>query len=76
MGLLDRLPAWIRHLVIVFGATFVTVVAKAVAASNGVTNVAWSTVWWAAVDGAAAAVAAVVLLAVTPVTRQYGVGQR
>lgn len=74
--MLDRLPAWLRHLCIVFGAVAASVVAQSVVDAGGVSALDWSTLAVQAVDAGAAAVgAAALLLWLTPATRQYGVGR-
>jgi hypothetical protein len=70
--MLDRIPAWARHLAIVFFAVAITVITKAIAASGGASGVHWHTVLWAAIDAGIAAVSAVVALWATPLTGQYG----
>lgn len=72
---LDKLPAWARHLVIVFGATFLGSVASAVVAASGVTSLDWPVVLGDAVNlGCTATASAALFLWLTPATRQYGVG--
>lgn len=73
--MLDRLPAWLRHLVIVAGATFAGSIATAIIAADGVTTLDWVTVARDALDLAAVATAGTAAaLWLTPLTRQYGVG--
>ena len=72
---LDKLPAWARHLVIVFGAVFLGVIAQNVINHGGVVGLDFVAVGKAALDAAAVSVAAVGVLAVTPFTSQYGVGK-
>ena len=74
--MLDMLPAWARHLVIVAGSVFLSAVVTAVIAAEGVSGVDWSPTLLAAVDAAAVAAAtAAAALWLTPLTRQYGVGR-
>lgn len=72
--MLDRLTAAVRHLLILITPGLllaVLVVLKAVTDADGVlTEVGWLGVLWAAV----AAFAGWLLLVLTPLTRQYGVG--
>lgn len=73
--MLDKLPAWVRHLAIVVGAVFLGTVAETIIASGGVSSVNWAASLLSAVDTAAVAGAsAALLLWLTPATRQYGVG--
>ena len=73
--MLDQLPAWLRHLVIVVGAVLLGTVAETIIASGGVSSVNWVETLLAAVDTAAVAGATTALfLWLTPATRQYGVG--
>jgi hypothetical protein len=82
--MLDRLPPWLRHLVVLCGlapaACAVGTTAQTVIAAGGVTTVDWPVTGIASIDaaGAALAVGATTWLAlvVTPLTRQYGVGSR
>lgn len=74
--MLDRLPAWVRHLAIIFGAVSASTVAQAVVDADGVSTVQWSAVTVSALDKGAVAVAlAALVLWLTPATRQYGVGR-
>ena len=74
--MLDSLPAWLRHLLIVFGATFAGSVCAAVIAAEGVLSLDWLAVLSAALDVAAFSVASsAAALWLTPLTRQYGVGK-
>lgn len=83
MSWLDRLPAPARHALILMGLApltiLVSVPATQVIANGGITGLDWHTVWTSAIDGSAASLAsgalAWVALVVTPLTRQYGVGQ-
>jgi len=73
--MLDRLPAWARHAIIIAGSTFLTVFAREIVNLGGVTGLDWATTARSAID--AAAVAVVIgsgLLALTPLSRQYGIG--
>ena len=73
--MLDKFPAWIRHLVIVIAAVFLGTVAETIIASGGVSSVNWAATLLTAVDTAAVAGASVAaLLWLTPATKQYGVG--
>lgn len=73
--MLDQLPAWVRHLLIVVAATFAVTVAETIVASGGVSSVNWVDTLLRAVDIAAVAGATTSLaLWLTPLTRQYGVG--
>lgn len=73
--MLDRIPAWLRHLLIVVAATFGVTVAEAVVSAGGVSTVDWLGTLLRAVDIAAVAGATTSLaLWLTPLTRQYGVG--
>lgn len=73
--MLDRLPAWVRHLVIVFGAVALGTFAQSVVDASGVSHLDWTGSAAQAGDAGAVAVAAAALvLWLTPATRQYGVG--
>jgi hypothetical protein len=82
--MLDKLPAWLRHLIIVCGlapaAVAVTTTANAVITAGGVTTVDWPATGIATIDaaGVALAVGAAtwLTLVITPLTRQYGIGSR
>ena len=74
-GILDRLPATVRHGILVFIGSFATVVLGAIASAHGVTGIDWASVLIDAVNaGVVAALAAVGLAAGTSLTTQYGVG--
>lgn len=73
LGLLDRLPAPIRHAVIGGGAAAGSTVTAAIIHSQGVTRVEWGSTLLQAIDkGFLAAAITVSALALTPLTRQYG----
>ena len=72
--MLDRLPAWARHLAIVFGSVFGLFFAKAVIAAGGIWPFPWADTFRAAVNAGAAAVCAVLALWFTTLVRQYGTG--
>lgn len=73
--MLDRLPAWARHLLIVAGSVFLAGVVSAVVDAGGVTGVDWPANLIADLNAAAVAVAtASAALWLTPLTRQYGIG--
>jgi hypothetical protein len=82
--MLDKLPAWLRHLIIVCGlapaAVAVTTTPNAVITAGGVTTVDWPATGIATIDaaGVALAVGAAtwLTLVITPLTRQYGIGSR
>lgn len=73
--MLDRVPAIVRHLLIVLAPPFLLaalVVLKAVIDAQGVlTAVDWAAVLWASILAAATWLS----LVLTPLTRQYGVGK-
>lgn len=81
--MLDNLPAWSRHLlvlaVIAPVAGFVGFEAAAVVANHGISGMDWSGEAQSALDVAAvtsaSGVIAWVAMFVTPLTRQYGVGK-
>jgi hypothetical protein len=75
-GILDRLPAPMRHGVLVFFGAFATTILGVVSANtSNLGGIAWPTVLLDALSaGAASAIAAVGLAAATPLTTQYGVG--
>ena len=75
MNILDKVPAPVRHLLIVAGAVFGGYIVQAVLAAHGVSGVDWSGTLVDAVDATAVAVAtAAAALWLTPLTSQYGVG--
>jgi hypothetical protein len=75
--MLERLPAPLRHLLIVAGAAFISVPVQDVVAAQGVTGVDWPATLVHAIDAAGVAGAvAIGVLWLTPITRQYGVGAR
>ena len=76
-ALLDRMPAVVRHGLIVFGGTLSGALLNAVVNAQGVTGVQWGTVIPHSIDSAFYATAVtLVALVVTPLTRQYGVGAK
>lgn len=73
--MLDNLPPWTRHLIIVAFASFVGFVGEAILASGGVSALDWAKTLTSAVDSTAVATITVMLIMyVTPLTRQYGLG--
>jgi enoyl reductase-like protein len=75
--MLDKLPAPVRHLLIVVGAAAVGVPVQAVVAAQGVTGVDWADTLVDALNaGGLAGALAIGALWLTPLTRQYGVGAR
>lgn len=74
LGLLDRLPAKVRHAIIAGGAAAGGTVCKAVIAKQGVSGVNWGEAMRNALDnGCLAGAVALMALYFTPLTRQYGV---
>lgn len=72
-GWLDRLPASVRHAVIVFGGSALGKLGQTIVDAGGVTGVAWGDALTAALNAAAVAtVLAAGVLTLTPATRQYG----
>jgi hypothetical protein len=72
---LDNLPAWLRHLLIAFGATAGGSFVQAVIDAGGVTGLDWPATGGAVLNAAAVATAvAAAALWSLPITRQYGVG--
>lgn len=73
--MLDALPAWLRHLLIVAGGSFAGHLLNSVLGAGGVTEVDWPR---ALIDGANLTAVAVATAAGAlwglPLTRQYGVG--
>lgn len=73
--MLDKLPAWARHLLIVAGAAAGGFIITNIQVANGVTAIDWPTVLQQGLNVTAVAVAsAAAALWTTPLTRQYGVG--
>ena len=66
---LDKIPAWARHLVIVVATAALTTLSLALV-NGGIDNINWKDV----ANAAAAAAVGYLLLVLTPLTRQYGVG--
>ena len=74
--MLDRLPAWARHILIAFGSAFGGSIVADVLAAHGVTGLDIAQTAQDAVDFAAASAAsAAAALWSLPLTRQYGVGK-
>lgn len=74
--MLDKLPAWLRHLLIVFAGAAGAVIVDAVVNAKGVSNVAWGHSLRVALDtGSVAAALAVGALYITPLTQKYGLGK-
>lgn len=71
--MLDKLPAQLRHFILIIGGTFLGVMCKAIVAANGVTGVHWATTAVLAVNTAiVTGVTSFMLLSLTPLTKQYG----
>ena len=71
--MLDKLPASVRHLILIIGATFLGVIAKAILAAQGVTGVHWgSTAGLALNTSVVTGVTAFMVLYLTPLTKQWG----
>jgi len=75
--MLDRLPAWVRHMLIVFGAVFGGSLCARVVDAGGVLEVDWLPAA-AGSFNAASVVAASTAAALwfTPLTKQYGRGSQ
>lgn len=72
-GILDKLPAPLRHAVIVGLAVFLGVIVQAILVAKGITGVVWRPVFGHAIDTSAVSIATAMLaLYVTPLTTQYG----
>ena len=72
-GLIDKVPAWLRHGILLFVGGFAATVGSAVLTAGGVTHLGWS-VLPDALDSGAVSVAGVLILAGTKLTTQYGRG--
>ena len=71
--MLDKLPASVRHLILIIGATFLGVIAKAILAAQGVTGVHWAATASLALNTAVVTgVTAFMVLYLTPLTKQWG----
>lgn len=71
--MLDKLPVPLRHLLLIVGATFLGVIAKAILAAQGVTGVHWATTATLALNTAVVTgVTAFMVLYLTPITKQWG----
>ena len=71
--MLDKLPAPVRHLLLIVGATFLGVIAKAILDAKGVTGVHWATTATLALNSAiVTGVTAFMVLYLTPITKQWG----
>lgn len=71
--MLDKLPVPLRHLLLIIGATFLGVIAKAILAAQGVTGVHWATTATLALNTAVVTgVTAFMVLYLTPITKQWG----
>lgn len=75
--MLDNLPAWARHAIIVFGGAFASIIVNAIIVAKGVTGVDWAVTAMDALNyGALATALSISALYITPLTRQYGVGDK
>lgn len=75
LGPIDRIPSWLRHLVIVFGSVLLGALAQDIIVAGGVFDVSWLDSAKDSIDAAAVSTAsAATVLWLTPLTRQYGVG--
>lgn len=73
--MLDRLPAFVRHLIIAFVGSYMAVLLNAVLAAKGVSTLD-AGVLVQGLDAAAYTTAGIALaLYVTPLVKQYGVGK-
>lgn len=71
--MLDKLPPMLRHFIIIVGATFLGVIAKAILAAQGVTGVHWVAAATLGLNTAiVTGVTSFMLLNLTPLTKQYG----
>ena len=71
--MLDKLPAQLRHFILIVGGTFLGVVAKAILAAQGVTGVHWAAAATLGLNTAVVTGAtSFMLLNLTPLTKQYG----
>ena len=71
--MLDRLPAQLRHFILIVGAGFFGPIIKAIVVAQGVTGIHWTSLLTASLNTAiVAGVTSNVLLNLTPLTRQYG----
>ena len=71
--MLDKLPASVRHLLLIVGAVFLGVIAKAILDAQGVTTVHWSATLTLALNSAiVTGVTAFMVLYLSPITKQWG----
>lgn len=70
MGWLDKIPASVRHSLIVLLAAVLTTLSQVFAGHQGGDDLTLSDVLW----GLGAAVVTQLILVITPLTQQYGVG--
>ena len=71
--MLDKLPAQLRHFILIVGAAFFSPFIKAILVAQGVTGIAWHSLLISSINTAVVAgVSSNVLLNLTPLTRQYG----
>ena len=71
--MLDKLPAQLRHFIIIVGFAFLGVILKAINDASGVTAVHWSATLTLALNTAVTTgIAGFMALNLTPLTRQYG----
>ena len=71
--MLDKLPAQLRHFVLIIGAVFLGPIVKAVIIAQGVTGMHWHSLLVSSANTAiVAGLTSNVLLNLTPLTRQYG----
>jgi hypothetical protein len=73
--IIDKLPAWLRHLLIAAAAVFGGVIVQDVITAGGVTTIDWLPALRDALDVTAVSTATIAAaLWLTPLTRQYGIG--
>jgi len=70
----DKLPAQVRHIVLLGAGAVLFTVASAVQSAGGATGVDWSGTGKSAVDAAAVVVVGALVLYFTSLTKQYGTG--
>ena len=74
---LDKLPASVRHILLMFSAAFGGTVLKAIIVAQGVTEVVWGSVLTSALNTSVVGSATLALaLYITPLTKQYGLRKK
>lgn len=74
--MLDKLPAPLRHLIIVAGSVFLGAIAKDIVTAGGIAGLSLTNLRVALDSAVVSAVTAAGALYLTPLTKQYGIGKK